>query len=142
MITRVLLIAFLALPALAQASPCTARFIKGQAAKARPDSEADDLYFFSGALDKPVVGTVAAVNASAPVAARRKDEKNDPLHPDRIVVAASGDMAYEYGTAHMTYTERDTGKLVDFTAAYLRVWRAEGGSCKLAAEMFEPEGEK
>jgi hypothetical protein len=34
------------------------------------------------------------------------------------------------------------GKLVDFTAAYLQVWKAEGGSCKLAAQMFEPEGEK
>lgn len=142
MVTRVLLIALLALPSLAQAGPCTAPFIKGQAAKAQPDSVADDLYFFSGALDKPVVGTRAAEKASAPVAARRKDEKHDPLHPDRVVVSASGDMAYEYGTAHMSYTERDTGKLIDFTAAYLRVWKGEGGSCKLAAEMFEPEGEK
>ena len=142
MITRVLMFAFLAVPAFAQAGPCTAQFIEGQAAKPQPNSVADDLYFFSGALDKPVVGTVATEKASAPVAARRKDEKHDPLHPDRIVVAASSDMAYEYGTAHMSYTERDTGKLIDFTAAYLRVWKAEGGSCKLAAEMFQPEGQK
>jgi hypothetical protein len=43
---------------------------------------------------------------------------------------------------HDAFDERRTGKHIDFTAAYLRVWRAEGGTCKLAAEMFEPEGEK
>jgi len=142
MIARILLIAFLALPALAQAGPCTAEFIKVHSAATNVDSVTDDEYFFSGALDKPVVGRAAAEKASAPVAASRKDEKHDPLHPDRIVAAPSGDMAYEYGTAHMSYAEHDTGKIIDFTAAYLRVWKAEGGACKVAAEMFEPEGGK
>src|SRR5215470_4554993 len=53
--------------------------------------------------------------------------------------APSGEIAHEYGTGHVSYNEHQSGKHIAFTAAYLRVWRAEGSVCKLAAEMFEPE---
>ncbi|HEX6805338.1 MAG TPA: nuclear transport factor 2 family protein [Terriglobales bacterium] len=142
MIARALLVFLLCLPAVAQTGPCSEQFVKAQAAKPHPDSVADDVYFFSGALDKPVIGKPAADKAFAPITAERKNETREPLRPERIVAAPSGDMAYEYGTVHDAFDERRTGKHIDFTAAYLRVWRAEGGTCKLAAEIFEPEGEK
>jgi ketosteroid isomerase-like protein len=62
------------------------------------------------------------------------------MKADRIVVAPSGDMAYEYGTAHMSFDSKKEGH-VDFTAAYLRVWKTVDGKCKIAAEMFEPENQ-
>lgn len=132
-------VVLLALPAVAQRGPCTEAFIKAQAATEHPNSVADDAYFFSGALDKPVVGRAAAFKAFAPVAAERKDENHEPPRPDRIAAAPSGEMAYDYGTAHVSYNERQSGKPIVFTAAYLRVWRAEGSVCRLAAEMFQPE---
>lgn len=139
MIARGLLLSLLALPAVAQPGPCTEEFVKAQAANEHPAAVADDAYFFSGALDKPVVGRAAAAKAFAPVAAERKHENQESLRPDRIRSAPSGEMAYEYGTAPVSYNERQSGKHIAFTAAYLRVWRAEGGVCKLAAEMFEPQ---
>ena len=142
MMTRALLLTLLALPALAQQGPCTEAFVKSQAKQQRPTAVAKDAYFFSGALDKPVVGRTAAQKAFAPVAESRQNERNEHVKPDRIVVDPPGDMAYEYGTVHASFDERKTGKHIDFTAAYLRVWRAVDGSCKLAAEMFEPEGQK
>lgn len=133
-----LLIALLALPAAAQNGPCTEQSVKTESAKQNVNF-ADDVYVFSGALDKPVVGKAAADKAFAPVAAGRKNVNKDASVPDRIVVATSGEMAYEYGTEKASYDDRDTGKHVEFTAAYLRVWKAVDGSCKLAAEIFEPE---
>ncbi len=67
--------------------------------------------------------------------------KSEPLKPDRIVAAGSGDMAYEYGTGGMSFDEVGSGKRIAFTAAYLRVWRSVDGSCKEAAFMAEPEGD-
>jgi len=46
------------------------------------------------------------------------------------------------GTGHMSFDEVSTGKHVDFTAAFLAVWKVVNGSCKLAASIFEPEGEQ
>jgi hypothetical protein len=84
-----------------------------------------DFYFFSGALEKPVVGKQALAQASAPVSAAGKNEKNAPNRPDRIAAAPSADMAYEYGTGQVSFDDVQTGKHYDFTAAYLRVWKAD-----------------
>jgi len=128
-------------PAVAQQGPCTEDHVKAGAAEPNP-TMSSDFYFFSGALEKPVVGRQALDQASAPVSAARKNEKNAPNRPDRVVTAPSADMAYEYGTTHVSFDDAQTGKHYDFTAAYLRVWKAESGSCKVAAVMYEPEGPK
>ena len=126
---------------IAQSGACTEASIKTALSKpGDPNVMADDAYFYSGALDKPVVGKAALSKASKPIGESRKSENYSPAHPDRIVVSPSGDMAYEYGTERMAFDEKATGKHVDFTAAYLRVWKAEGGKCLVAAQMFEPEG--
>lgn len=101
-------------------------------------SYTSDHYFFSGALDKPVIGTGAAAKAGSAVQAGRRNE-SIVESTERVVAAGSGDMAYEYGTARISYDDAKTGKHEDFTSAYLRVWKADGGTCKVAAEMAEPE---
>lgn len=127
--------------AVAQKGPCTEDQIKASVIQKSPSTSSDS-YFFSGALDKPVVGKRARDEATAPVAAARRNEKDESNKPDRIVAAPSGDMAYEYGTTHVSFDDTQTGKHHDFTAAYLRVWKADGGVCMVAAVMYEPEGPK
>lgn len=100
-----------------------------------------DHYFFSGALDKPVIGTAAATKAGSAVAAERKNESQTEK-TDRIVADGTGNMAYEYGTVHISYDDVKIGKHEDFTSAYLRVWKADRGACKVAAEMAQPENTK
>lgn len=126
--------------AAAQTGPCTVAGVK--AAKAAAGKHAlphtADLYFFSGALDKPVIGAQIVEKTSAGIFSSRKNESTVD-HTDRIVADSSGGMAYEYGTSHMSYDDVKTGQREDFTAAYLFVWKADRGACKVAAEMAEPE---
>jgi len=125
---------------MAQNAACSEASIKSAISKHHDDPSvmADDTYFFSGALDKPVVGKAALEKSSKPIGESRKAENYSPDQPDRIVVAPSGDMAYEYGTERIAFDRKDTGEHVDFTAAYLRVWKADGGKCLVAAQMYEP----
>jgi hypothetical protein len=141
-LTLILSTLFLSLPALAQ--KCTEQFVKNSIEKQDAQSDAEDLYFFSGALEKPIVGSKAPEwkKVDEKLTQERKNEKRDAPKPDLIVVAPSGDMAYSYGTAHMSFDEASTGKHVDFTAAYLTVWKIVNGSCKVAATMFQPEGDR
>jgi hypothetical protein len=121
--------------------PCTEQFVKERASTNQRGGRADDAYFFSGALEKPVIGRASAEQAFKPVAAQRKNHTQEPLKPERIVAAPSGEMAYEYGTGNVSFDEASSGKHIAFTAAYLRVWRSIDGSCKEAAFMAEPEGD-
>lgn len=118
-----------------RSGPCTEQFVKAGAGVL-----ADDIYFFSGALERPVVGKAAIDNTGGRISADRENENYGPLKPDRIVAAPSGDMAYEYGTANIRFDERGSGKHFDFTAAYLRVWKDVDGSCRVGAQMLQPEG--
>lgn len=129
----------LSLPALAQ--KCSEDFIRQNIDSHGRKISADDVYFFSGALEKPIIGFgEEGKKAEEKINSERKHDKQDPLQVDRIVVAPSGEMAYTYGTGHVGYQEVATGKHVDFTAAYLMVWKVVDGSCKVAATMFQPEG--
>jgi len=134
------LLLVLCLPASAQ--KCSEQFVRNTLGHADSRNQAEDAYFFSGALDKPQVGLKSeeATKKWHDIDRSRKNVKQDPLKPDKIFVAPSGDMAYSYGTAHMSFDEVSSGEHVDFTAAFLTVWKVEDGACKIAASMFEPEG--
>jgi len=135
------LIALFAFSTFAQKGPCTEELVTAESAKSElPTTK--DYYLFSGSLEKPVIGEEEISKAMEPVMAKRKNVKHDPNKPDRIVAAPSGDMAYEYGTTHVSFDDSDNGKHRDFTAAYLRVWIADDGSCKVAATMYQPEGKR
>jgi ketosteroid isomerase-like protein len=100
------------------------------------------MYFFSGAMSKPLIGKAALQKAQSAVETQRKDEQPNPEIPERIVVSNSADMAYEYGATHVEFNEKNSGKHQELEVAYLRVWRAVGDTCKLAATMMQSEGTK
>jgi ketosteroid isomerase-like protein len=136
-------VAFLfVIPTFSQTGPCTESAVKSLIDKHDGKAVADDAYYFTGALDKPVVGNAAQDKAMKTIEASRQNVKTIPLRPERVVIAPSGDMAYEYGTGHMSFDESASGKHRDFTTAYLRVWRAVDGQCKIAAFMSEREGKE
>ena len=128
--------------AVAQKGPCTEQAIRDAISKHDPNWVTDDFYFFSPAFNKPLITISEVKEAGQKVAQSRDNETHDPYKPDRIVVALSGDMAYEYGTHHLSFDEKQNGKHQDFTNAYLRVWRAVDSSCKAAAVMLVHEGER
>jgi ketosteroid isomerase-like protein len=122
---------------------CTEAAVKRLAAQEDP-AKTDDVYFYNALLDKPIVGRSELDKASQgrrkELSQQRANEKPAPEVPDRVVVSKSGDMAYEYGTTKLEFNEKKNGQKHDETLAYLRVWRAVDGSCKVAAMMYEPEG--
>ena len=125
--------------AAAQNGPCTVAAVKAKAAAGKGAlPHTADQYFFSGALDKPVIGAQARSQARTKIDASRKNASYVE-GTGRIVADESGGMAYEYGTDHISYDDLKTGKHEDFIDAYLRVWKADGGACKVAAEIAEPE---
>jgi hypothetical protein len=126
------------IPMIAQNGKCTDSMIREAAAK-DSTSKTSDSFFFSGALDKPVIGESEREAARKKVSAERTNSRH-PMTPQRIVVSSSGEMAYEYGTSQVSFEDKKTGKHEDFLAAYLRVWKVEEGQCKEAAMISEPEG--
>lgn len=137
------LTAFAGLPAFAQKGQCTEEFIRSQLSQESPWPKTHDYYLYNPLLDKPVVGDEErekANKAHEPLMAKRKNMHTAPFKTERVVVAPSGDMAYEYGTGQVSYDDSDTGKHIETTLARLSVWKADGGSCKAAATMLQREG--
>jgi ketosteroid isomerase-like protein len=140
----VLIAGFGVCSAFAQKAPCTEEFIRANSS--RPPLT-EDFYLFNPIMEKPAIGKEerdkanAAIRSNAQLMANRKNFKGDPSKVDRVVVDPSGDMAYEYGTTRISFDQQD-GKHVDAIHAFLRVWRVDGGSCKLAASMIQRQGER
>ncbi|MGS2719524.1 YybH family protein [Paraglaciecola aestuariivivens] len=76
----------------------------------------------------PIVGTEAIHRATKSMMA--SDDKVT-WKSDFVQVAASGDMAYDYGTSITTLADGSTVK-----GSYLVVWIKEDGQWKVAADMF------
>lgn len=129
----------LSIAAFAQQGPCTEQAIKDASAKQDDSRFADDIFVASPAHNEPTIGKSEMKRVGETIHASRTNESHAPSQPGRIVVAPSGDMAYEYGTVHVSFDEKQSGKHQDFTNAYLRVWKAVDGSCKVAAYMSEHE---
>jgi ketosteroid isomerase-like protein len=131
----------LSVAAVAESGPCTEQSIRKTITSKNDDSSAaDDLYIFSAAFEKPVVGKGELHKAREQLQTSRSNETHGPWEIDRIVAAPSGDMAYEYGTRKLSYDDKQSGEHRDFTNAYLRVWKDVDGSCKVAAIMYVHEG--
>jgi len=131
------LTAFFGLQAFAQKGPCTEEAVRGPEVKPKEPPSIDDYYFYSTVFEKPVIGEAERKNAIEAMP-HRSNMKVSPATWDRLVVAPSGDMAYEYGTHQVSFDEG--GKHYDFTSAILAVWKADNGVCKVAAWMAQREG--
>ena len=106
-----LLVSFVS-TAVAQSGPCTEAAIRS-ATESDKYAQSEDAYFFSERYNQPMIGKTAIHESKPPVA--MKNENYSPLKPDRIVAAPSGDMAYEYGTRHVSRDVAETGKHQDFS---------------------------
>jgi ketosteroid isomerase-like protein len=131
--------AFFSGAAIAQKGPCTEQVIQDANAGHVDSALADDVYVVSPAIKQPVVGKAEVERVGKMIHSQRKNEIYGPNPPDHIVVAPSGDMAYLYGTRHVSFDEKQSGKHVTLTNAYLQVWKAVDGSCKIVATMTEGE---
>lgn len=119
----------------AQTGPCTESVIKQGKL---PSSE--DAFVYMPPYGKPVVGKPAIKEASAHSFSDRSNIKSDWVGQHRIVSSNSGDMAYEYGTLHMSSDSKSqpTTGHKEFEAVMLIVYKAKGTVCQQVAETMEP----
>ncbi|MGN6392595.1 MAG: hypothetical protein ACTHM9_10165 [Gemmatimonadales bacterium] len=106
----------------------------------------DDIVFVSGAYPKPMIGRNAidprdSSMANADTAMRRRSAVVQAVHPQRVVVSRSGDMAYGFALFDMKFDQPDTAghiEHVSFSGSQLTVWRRVGGEWRLAASFNRP----
>lgn len=100
----------------------------------RPPST-DDRIAWTGAQKRPSVGSSQGELFSADEVSRRKNSKSRQTI-QRLEIAASGDMAWEYTLGSLDY-DLD-GRHVSFEQGILRVWKKVGGQWKIAASFVRP----
>jgi hypothetical protein len=86
----------------------------------------------SGAYARPIIGLQAAKTAPRP---RGGDHKNFKAEESiqKLQIAKSGDLAYAYGSSLLSFEGS-----APFEAAFLRVYRKEGGKWRIAAMFARP----
>jgi hypothetical protein len=119
----------------AQTGPCTE-----SAVKQGHLPFADDAFSYMPPYGKPVVGKPAMEDANKKSFSDRSNVKSSWVGEHRIVSAPSGDMAYEYGTRHVSYDDKDGHH--EFEAVMLHVYKANGAVCQMAAMTMHPLGEE
>lgn len=94
-----------------------------------------DYVSWSGAYKKPSIGRRDISNArtgEGSVPNRVPGSQKGTTNVQRIVVAESKDLAYEYSTFTLAYDTKD-GKHSSFDGGSLRVWQKQGGEWRIAA---------
>ena len=131
-------------PVFAQKGPCTEDSVRVDYNSGHAAARTDDYYLFNPLLDKPAIGAADFKKAQQTMATESGNRKNVKTDTEltRVIAAPSGEMAYAFGETHFSFDESDSGKHVDRTTAFLSVWRADGGECKLAAAMIQREGQR
>ncbi len=119
----------------AQTGPCTENAVKQGHLPV-----ADDAFSYMPPYGKPVVGKPAMEDANKKSFSDRTNVKSSWVGEHRIVSAPSGDMAYEYGTRHVSYDDKDGHH--EFEAVMLHVYQAKDGVCQMAAMTMHPLGEE
>ena len=124
--------------AMAQGPVCSASKIREAVQKGKYYGT-DDGFFWSGAYDKPLIGRAENEEGYKRLQIETPRENQfQAEHPQRIVASKSGDMAYEYGNGELSFDDLKTAKHVALQNAYLRVWKAVDGDCRVVATMIRP----
>jgi ketosteroid isomerase-like protein len=121
----------------AEAGPCRESAVKQGNAPL-----ADDAFAYMPPYGKPVTGQPAIRDANSKSFSDRTNIKKDWVGEHKVVSAPSGDMAYEYGTVHMSYDSKGEGGHQEFEAVILAVYQARGGACQKVALTMQPLDEK
>jgi ketosteroid isomerase-like protein len=99
---------------------------------------APDAVRWTGAQVRPYVqGQRAEPRPGLAVGAERVNQKQT-YKVERLKIAPSGDMAYEYSNFVLTYDRKDTGRSERFEGALLRVWEKVKGQWRVAAWFQQP----
>jgi len=95
---------------------------------------APEAWFLSTRTPEPLLGREAR---RADIAKRREpaEDESTVIEPDRIVVAESGDLAFDDGTYRTTWTE--DGRPQEVHGFYLRAWQKLDGRWQIAAESVQ-----
>jgi ketosteroid isomerase-like protein len=105
-------------------------------AKGNREHSLPDVIFWSGAFKRPVIGTEDGKSkqeaGEGSIADRKPATQKLVTKPQRIVVADSQDLAYEYSIFTLEFDTK-AGKHIKFDGAGLRVWQKQGGVWKQAA---------
>jgi hypothetical protein len=98
---------------------------------------ADDAFAYMPPYGKPVGGKPAIQDANTKRFSDRTNITRAWVGEHRIVPAASGEMAYEYGILEMGYESKSEGHQT-FKAVMLIVYGAHGGLCQQVALTMQP----
>ena len=121
-----------------QAETCNETTVRQKSEKPVPEVAADDIYVNSTNSKLPVTGKEEFEKLRH---ASRGEEKHKTyaLFSGANRAVQSGDMAYDYGKAHVEYDLANTGQHIGYDFEYLRVWKVSGGVCRLSASFSRAE---
>ena len=115
------------------------QLVDRQNAGERPSTTAQAI-FWSGAYERPQIGRISEAEGkkiAAEFAQHRANQKQN-VKTDRLVVAKSGDVAYEYGIFNLQFDQLPNRKHMDFDGAYMRTWRKESGQWLVDMTFMRP----
>jgi ketosteroid isomerase-like protein len=98
----------------------------------------DDAIFWSGAYKRPVIGSEKGEEFPGHEISKRRNIKvtNDV---QRIDIAASGDLAYEFSYGSLSYDlDAVPPQHIAFKTGILRVWKKVNGDWEVAAAFVRP----
>ena len=102
-----------------------------------------DYVFWSGAYKRPSIGAPKAADlrpGEGSIPDRVPGSEKRTTNVQRIVIADSKDLAYEYSRFTLAYDTKG-GKHISFPGAGLRVWQKQSGEWKIAAMFMRPYDE-
>lgn len=98
----------------------------------------EDRVFWAGAYKRPVAGKEAPEPFPETKAVKRTNQVNT-AKVERLEVAASGDMAWEFSIVHTEYdSDEKPTQHKSFDAGVLRVWKKADGQWKAVAMFGRP----
>lgn len=105
---------------------------------AKPESiqYTEDHIHWSGAYKRPNVGGRRAESFPNAALGERKNQKN-AYQVERLELASSGDMAYEYSVGKLDFDAPSRGH-VSHETGVLRVWKKIGPAWKVAVVFIRP----
>ncbi len=115
----------------AQTGPCTESVVQQGHLPV-----ADDAFSYMPPYGKPVVGKPAMEDANKKSFSDRTNVKHSWVGEHKIVSAPSSDMAYEYGTVHVAYDDKEGHH--EFDAVMLHVYKTKEGACQMVAMTMQP----
>jgi hypothetical protein len=127
------------IPAAAQGPVTDEQRIRALIARAdqgmQPPRTADRI-FWSAAFKRPVVGNQSAeeIPTDRRPALRVPGSQRAKTTVERIEIAKSGDLAYEFSNSDLSFQLKN-GRDVSLPTSLLRVWRKEQGQWKVAANF-------